>query len=191
MELNTDHFWPYFLVYPLSFGQILFLYIFIWMLSLDVLFYSIWYNIELYFYVSIELVFWILWNSTFMYVFFISYSWYLLLTLSVITIYVLSYVFVLFLESCCDLLFCWQCLWPLFLPIVSAFFDSAVFENGIICFLVFGTISQVGEYRFFSTSNDIHNINSRQILSTADKLFEMVYVVLLLMLFLCIVVLYW
>ena len=105
MELNTDHFWPYFLVYPLSFGQILFLYIFIWMLSLDVLFYSIWYNIELYFYVSIELVFWILWNSTFMYVFFISYSWYLLLTLSVITIYVLSYVFVLFLESCCDLLF--------------------------------------------------------------------------------------
>ena len=145
---------------------VLYIYIYIYC---NVLFYSIWYSI--YFYVSIDLEFWILWNSTFMYVFFIPYPWYLLFTLSVIIIYVLS-VFLYFLGVLFWFLFCWLCLWLLFLPIVSAFFDSAVFENGFICFLAFGIISQVGECTISSTSNDIYYMSSRQILSTTDKPLE-------------------
>ena len=44
-------------------------------------------------------------------------------------------------------------------------FDFAVFENGFICFLAFGTISQVCEYTIFSTSNDIYIYK----ISTVDK----------------------
>ena len=53
-----------------------------------------------------------------------------------------------------------------------SFFDSAVFENGFICFLAFGIISQVGECTISSTSNDIYYMSSRQILSTTDKPLE-------------------